>query len=94
VRLRGFFNTNPNGLRVKIWTTLCVYPLILVAKQETRYRTPCTIFCNLPQLPLGRKHIRLNFLKNTKQAIMQPHFVYRLYAFVYNLLAVYFGPLR
>jgi IS4 transposase len=34
LRLRGFFSTSPNGVRVQIWTALCAYLLIAIAKQR------------------------------------------------------------
>ncbi len=34
LRLRGFFSTNPNGVRVQIWTALCAYLLVAIAKRE------------------------------------------------------------
>ena len=34
LRLRGFFSTNPNGVRVQIWTALCSYLLVAIAKRE------------------------------------------------------------
>lgn len=34
LRLRGFFSTNPNGVRVQIWTALCAYLLVALAKRE------------------------------------------------------------
>lgn len=34
LRLRGFFSTDPNGVRVQIWTALCAYLLVTIAKRE------------------------------------------------------------
>lgn len=34
LRLRGFFSTDPNGVRVQIWTALCAYLLVAITKQE------------------------------------------------------------
>lgn len=34
LRLRGFFSTDPNGVRVQIWTALCAYLLVALAKRE------------------------------------------------------------
>jgi hypothetical protein len=34
LRLRGFFSTDPNGVRVQIWSALCAYLLVSVAKRE------------------------------------------------------------
>ena len=34
LRLRGFFSTSFNGVRVQIWTALCAYLLIAIAKQR------------------------------------------------------------
>jgi len=34
LRLRGFFSTDPNGVRVQIWSALCAYLLVAIAKRE------------------------------------------------------------
>jgi len=34
LRLRGFFSTSPNGVRVQIWTALCAFLLVAIAKQR------------------------------------------------------------
>lgn len=34
LRLRGFFSTTPNGVAVQIWTALCAYLLVAIAKRE------------------------------------------------------------
>ena len=34
LRLRGFFSTSPNGVRVQIWTALCAYLLVAIVKQQ------------------------------------------------------------
>jgi IS4 transposase len=34
LRLRGFFSTSFNGVRVQIWTALCAYLLVAIAKQH------------------------------------------------------------
>jgi IS4 transposase len=34
LRLCGFFSTSPNGVRVQIWTALCAYLLVAIAKQR------------------------------------------------------------
>lgn len=34
LRLRGFFSLSPNGVRVQIWTALCAYLLVAIAKRE------------------------------------------------------------
>ena len=34
LRLRGFFSTSPNGVRVQIWSALCTYLLVAIAKQQ------------------------------------------------------------
>lgn len=57
-RLRGFFSTSPNGVRVQIWTALCAYLLVAIAKQ--RIRIPHTLWeilqivsvSSLEQVPL------------------------------------------
>jgi hypothetical protein len=32
--LRGFFSTSPNGVAVQIWTAICSYLLVAIAKHE------------------------------------------------------------
>ena len=39
LRLRGFFSNHPNGVRVQIWTGLCAYLLVAIAKQR-KHLTP------------------------------------------------------
>ena len=34
LRLRGFFSTDANGVRVQIWTALCAYLLVAIAKRQ------------------------------------------------------------
>ena len=34
LRLRGFFSNEPNGVRVQIWTAICAYLLVAIAKKE------------------------------------------------------------
>jgi hypothetical protein len=34
LRLRGFFSTKPNGVAVQIWTAICAYLLVAIAKRE------------------------------------------------------------
>jgi hypothetical protein len=34
LRLRGFFSTDPNGVRVPIWTALCLYLLVAIARNQ------------------------------------------------------------
>ena len=34
LRLRGFFSNTPNGVAVQIWTALCAYLLVAIARQE------------------------------------------------------------
>jgi IS4 transposase len=34
LRLRGFFSTSPNGVRVQIWSALSAYLLVAIAKQQ------------------------------------------------------------
>ena len=34
LRLRGFFSTCPNGVAVQIWTAICAYLLVAIAKRE------------------------------------------------------------
>lgn len=37
LRLRGFFSNSPNGVRVQIWSALCAYLLVAIAKQQKRF---------------------------------------------------------
>jgi hypothetical protein len=34
LRLRGFYSTSPNGVRVQIWTAICAYLLVAIAKRR------------------------------------------------------------
>jgi IS4 transposase len=34
LRLRGFFSTSPNGVRVQIWAAMCAFLLVAIAKQR------------------------------------------------------------
>lgn len=34
LRLRGFFSTNPNGVAVQVWTAICAYLLVAIAKRQ------------------------------------------------------------
>ena len=34
LRLRGFFSNSANGVRVQIWTAMCAYLLVAIAKRE------------------------------------------------------------
>jgi IS4 transposase len=34
LRLRGFFSTNPNGVAVQVWTAICAYLLVSIAKRQ------------------------------------------------------------
>jgi IS4 transposase len=34
LRLRGFFSNSANGVRVQIWTALCAYLLVAIARQQ------------------------------------------------------------
>ena len=34
LRLRGFLSNSPNGVRVQIWSALCAYLLVAIAKQK------------------------------------------------------------
>ena len=34
LRLRGFFSTSPNGVAVQIWTAICAYLLVAIARRE------------------------------------------------------------
>jgi IS4 transposase len=35
LRLRGFFSNDSNGVRVQIWTALCAYLLVAIAKEKS-----------------------------------------------------------
>ena len=32
--MRGFFSNDPNGVRVQVWTAICAYLLVAIAKKE------------------------------------------------------------
>ncbi len=34
LRLRGFFSTKPNGVAVQVWSAICAYLLVAIAKQR------------------------------------------------------------
>lgn len=34
LRLRGFFSTNPNGVAVQVWSAICAYLLVAIAKHR------------------------------------------------------------
>lgn len=34
LRLRGFFSTHPNGVRVQVWSAISAYLLVAIAKRE------------------------------------------------------------
>ncbi|MDR1496823.1 MAG: IS4 family transposase [Puniceicoccales bacterium] len=34
LRLRGFFSTTPNGVAVQVWSAICAYLLVAIAKQR------------------------------------------------------------
>jgi hypothetical protein len=34
LRLRGYFSTSPNGVAVQIWTAICAYLLVAIAKRQ------------------------------------------------------------
>lgn len=34
LRLRGFFSNNPNGVAVQVWSAICAYLLVAIAKQR------------------------------------------------------------
>ncbi len=38
LRLRGFFSNDPNGVRVQVWTSICAYLLVAIAKRENALR--------------------------------------------------------
>jgi IS4 transposase len=38
LRLRCFFSNDPNGVRVQVWTAICVYLLVAIAKKENVLR--------------------------------------------------------
>ena len=38
LRLRGFFSNDPNGVRVQVWTAICAYLLVAIAKKENALR--------------------------------------------------------
>ena len=38
LRLRGFYSTSANGVRVQIWTAVCAYLLVTIAKRRLNLR--------------------------------------------------------
>jgi len=66
LRLRGFFSTSPNGVRIQIWTALCAYLLIAIAKH--RKHLPASLYevlqvvsvSSLEQLPLEELFVKLD----------------------------------
>lgn len=36
LRLRGFFSNNPNGVAVQVWSAVCAYLLVAIAKQRLK----------------------------------------------------------
>jgi IS4 transposase len=34
LRLRGFLSHSPNGVRVQVWTALCAYLLVAIARRQ------------------------------------------------------------
>jgi IS4 transposase len=66
LRLRGFFSTSPNGVRVQIWTALCAYLLIAIAKQ--RKHLPASLYeilqvvsvSSLEQIPLEELFVKVD----------------------------------
>jgi IS4 transposase len=45
LRLRGCFNTSPNGLRVQIWAVLRAYLLVAIAKRQNISTRRSRKFC-------------------------------------------------
>ena len=66
LRLRGFFSTSPNGVRVQIWTALCAYLLVAIAKQ--RHQLPNSLWeilqvvsvSSLEQIPIHELLMKLD----------------------------------
>jgi hypothetical protein len=42
LRVRGFFATTPNGVRVQIWSALCAHLMVAIAQQ--RYDLPASLY--------------------------------------------------
>jgi hypothetical protein len=66
LRLRGFFSNDPNGVRVQIWTALCAYLLVAIAKQK-KHLTPSLYeilqvvsVSSLEQIPLEELFMKSN----------------------------------
>ena len=59
LRLRGFFSQSPNGVRVQIWSALCAYLLVAIAKQNKHLEPSLyeilqvVSVSSLEQIPLG-----------------------------------------
>lgn len=66
LRLRGFFSNDPNGVRVQVWTALCAYLLVAIAKQK-KHLTPSLYeilqvvsVSSLEQIPLEELFMKLD----------------------------------
>lgn len=70
LRLRGFFSTSLNGVRVQIWTALCAYLLVAIARQQKHL--PPSLYeilqvvsvSSLEQIPLGELFMNIDTTKS------------------------------
>lgn len=66
LRLRGFFSTSPNGVRIQIWTALCAYLLVAIVRQ--RKHLPASLYeilqivsvSSLEQVPLQELFVKVD----------------------------------
>jgi IS4 transposase len=36
LRIKAFYGTSPNAVKVQIWTAICIYVLVAIAKKELK----------------------------------------------------------
>ena len=69
LRLRGFFSNNPNGVRIQVWTAICAYLLVAIAKKGNALRQSLhqvlqavSLYCleKVPRVELFAKHDTTN----------------------------------
>ena len=77
LRLRGFFSSTPNGVSGQIWTALCAYLLVAIAKQESGLPhslheiLPVISISALEKAPLAELFANLDTIKTTFDIPMQ-----------------------
>lgn len=71
LRLRGFLSIDSNGVRVQIWTALCAYLLVAIAKRAKHPREICIRFCTLSQSPHWRNVLRQRYLREMMRGMIR-----------------------